>query len=107
MGTRFRRATSLAAVAALALGAAACGDDDESKNEGGKVDTGSEQPATLQLTVTEQGKKATLKAPATVKSGVIKVSLKNEGKKVHEAQIVRVTGGQSGEEVVKAVSSEE
>jgi plastocyanin len=100
-----RRATALAAVAALALGAAACGDD-EPDDEGGKVDTGSEEPPTLQFTVTEQGKTATLKAPAEAKSGVVKISLKNEGKKVHEAQIVRVTGEQTGAEVLEVIGKE-
>jgi hypothetical protein len=98
-------------VAALALGAAACGDDEDdaadSGNQGGTVETGSEAPATLQFTVTEQGKKATLEAPAEAKSGVTKISLRNEGKRVHEAQIVRVTGGQSADEVLKAVGGEE
>jgi hypothetical protein len=103
MTKTFRKTASLAAVTALALGAAACGEED---NEGGKVDTGSETPETLQLTVTEQGKTATLEAPAEAKSGIVKISLKNQGKKVHEAQIVRVTGGQSAEEVVKAVGGE-
>ncbi|HEX8204651.1 MAG TPA: hypothetical protein VF587_01185 [Solirubrobacteraceae bacterium] len=109
MSTTFRKAASLAAVAALALGAAACGDDDDTGggDDGGKVDTGNAAPPTLQFTVSEQGKKATLTPPTDAKSGVVKISLKNEGKKVHEAQIVRVTGGQSAAEVIKAVGSEE
>jgi len=107
MRTTVRKAVSLAAVAALALGAAACGDEDEPNNEGGQVETGSEAPPTLQFTVTEQGKTATLEAPTDAQSGVVKISLKNEGKSAHEAQIVRVTGGQSADEVVKTLLSEE
>lgn len=106
MGRTYRKATALAAVAALALGAAACGDD-EPDNEGGKVDTGSADPPTLQFTVAEQGKKATLKGPAEAKSGVTKISLRNQGKKPHEAQIVRIEGDQSSEEVIETLLSDD
>ena len=101
------RTAALAAVAALALGAAACGDEDEPNNEGGKVETGTEEPPTLQFTVTEQGKKATLEGPAEAKSGVTKISLRNQGKKPHEAQIVRVEGNHTAQEVLETVTGED
>lgn len=105
MRSRARRATALAAVAALALGATACGDD-EPDNEGGKVDTGSDAPATLEISATQQGKKATLQVPAEAKSGVTKITFTNQGRKPSEAQIVRVEGNHTGDEVLKVVTGE-
>jgi hypothetical protein len=106
MNRTITRTAALAALTALALGAAACGDD-EPDNEGGRVETGSEAPHVLSFTVTEQGKKTTLTPPTDAKSGVAKISLKNQGKKPHEAQIVRIEGDQTAEEVLKVIMSDD
>ena len=106
MGNMARKATALAATAALALGAAACGDDDKPDNQGGTVETGSEAPATLEFSATQQGKKSTLEVPTDAKSGVVKITFRNDGKKPAEAQIVRIDGDHTADEVLEVVTAE-
>jgi hypothetical protein len=97
-----RKTAALATVAALAFGAAACGED-EPDNEGGQVETGSEAPAELEISTTQQGKKPQFQVPTDAKSGVTKITFRNGAKKPGEAQIVRVEGDHSPQEFVRVV----
>jgi Copper binding proteins, plastocyanin/azurin family len=78
---------ALACVAALALtvGVAACGDDEEAQE--------------LSFTITE-GK---LSGPSSAETGEAEVTLKNDGEKDGELQLIRVEGDHSAEEVIEAL----
>ncbi len=79
----------------------ACGSDDES-SEGGA----SAGPAKVALKVTETGKKSTVEAPKSLKAGLVEFTFENTGKKPHDAQVVRVDGDRSPEEVAKIIQAE-
>jgi hypothetical protein len=91
----------LAAASALVLGlaVAGCGDDDDD-------DGGSAEPATLEIRATASGERKALEVPETVPAGLVTITLRNEDELPREAQLIRVTGGQSPEEVIEAVTSE-
>lgn len=103
------RATSARALglAPLALAAmlvlAACGDDDDS--EGGE----SSKPQRLAIEITEQGRnKFTVSAPKSVRSGIVEISLRTppgEGT-MHDAQLVRVQGNHTIDEVLRYIAVE-
>ena len=80
---------ALACVAALALtvGVAACGDDEEAQE--------------LSFTITE----AKLSGPSSAETGEAEVTLKNDGEKDGELQLIRVEGDHSAEEVIKALGA--
>lgn len=92
----------IAVLAAVAL--AACGDD-KSKSDSEKPSTSADgaKPATLALSISESGKRATYTAPASAKGGLVEVTLENKGKKPHAAQLIRLLGGHKPAEAVKAV----
>lgn len=96
-----RRATAGLALAALAaaLTVTACGNDD-----GGSE---SLAPAKLAIEVTEQGKdKFRVSAPDSVESGLVDISLTAPaGEATHDAQLVRVEGEHTVDEVVAAVAA--
>jgi len=95
---------SLAALAATGLCLlAACGsEDDEGSTEGG---TGG--PAALEITLNDApGGKSEVVAPRTVEAGLVEVSVTNEGKRPHNAQIVGGDGEQSQAEVSRILQSD-
>ena len=99
-----RRWAAVAAVAAIAaIGVAGCGDDDDEETAGG----GAAEPTVLALEATAQGDRKAIEMPETVQAGAVEIRLTNSDDLPREAQIIRVTGGQSPEEVVEAVSGEE
>ncbi|MDQ4072394.1 MAG: hypothetical protein M3088_05910, partial [Actinomycetota bacterium] len=89
---------ALCASAAAALVAAGCGEEDKSKDEGSAPSA----PKAVALELTGSGKKATMKAPASVGAGLAKVTLKNSSKSEGGVQLVRVEGRHTTEEVGKA-----
>jgi hypothetical protein len=91
----------LAALAAVAL--AACGSSKKNSSSSTSSSSGG-QPTTLSISATEAGKKASYSAPATVKGGLVTVTFKNGGKQPHSAQLVRIDGNHTPQEVVKATS---
>jgi hypothetical protein len=96
-----RRFLSLLAAFALCLVPAACGDDDSSDSD--SASSGSSEAATLQFTTTEQGKnKVTIEAPKTIEAGAVEVTLRNDGKGPHDAQLIRVDGNRSADDVIGA-----
>lgn len=83
-----------AAAAVVALPSLGCGGDDE---ESAKV-TG-----TLAITVTELSPgKARYSAPRSISAGLTRITLKNEGKEPHKAQLVRIEGNHSIAEARRA-----
>jgi hypothetical protein len=95
------RSTLLVTGAALAAASllAACGSDDKESSDSSK-------PKAVALTLTQSGKKFTMKAPSSVDGGLAKVSLANQGKVLSDAQLVRVEGTHSQAEVLKVVNSD-
>lgn len=96
----------LCVVSALAAGAlvAGCGGDEE--------DTASESPTptptAFAVTASAEGKKKkALEFPSTVKAGLVALTLTNSDSVPRSAQIVRVEGDQTVDEVLKIVNAEE
>ena len=73
--------------------AAGCGSSKKKKKKSSAQTTQS---------ITIERSDAALKAPASVEGGLTEITVKNTGKKPGGAQLVRVTGNQTAEEVGKA-----
>lgn len=68
---------------------------------------GSSSAEPVDLELTESGDKASYSgAPREVPAGLVRVTLKNGGKAPHEAQMVRVDGEHSVQEVLQAIGRE-
>jgi plastocyanin len=102
-----RRITALLSAAALCLVPAACGDDDDSSGGGGSSD--SAEATAVTFTASEAGKdKVSLEGPTTVEAGLVDLTLENSGKGRHDAQLLRIEGDRSADEVISnSVGSEE
>ena len=100
---RARRILTTCCVAAVALLAAGCGtDDDESSSDAAA------KPTTFAINATAEGeKKKALEFPKTVKAGLVTITLTNSDKAPRSAQIIRVTGDQTVDDVLKIVDAEE
>lgn len=98
-----RRFPILIAAAALCLVPAACGSDDDSS------DSGSSEATAVTFETTEPAKgKVAIDGPAEIEAGVVEITLKNTGKGLHDAQILRVEGNRTADEVISSsVDSEE
>ncbi len=89
------------AALALAIPVAGCGDDD-------KEDAAAAKPTTFAITATAEGtKKKALEFPSTVKAGLVTLTLTNSDTVGRSAQIIRVTGDQTVDDVLKVVNAEE
>lgn len=97
---RGRTRSILPAIVAIAAGAliAGCGDD--------KKDSASAKPASFAITATASGKKKAIDFPATVKAGLVTMTLTNTDTGPRSAQIVRVVGDHTVDEVLKIVDAE-
>ena len=63
---------------------------------------GDEDSATkLSVSISEQGKTATFKAPKSAEGGLVDVKLTNDGKQPHGLQFIRYTGGHTMDDVLK------
>lgn len=110
-GPGMKAATAaLAATGALALGA--CGDDED--DGGGGTGGGAAattqapaEPASMSVSLAEQGKKAKFTAPTSLEAGLTELTFTNEGKDPHEAQLVRVDGDQTAEDVLAVIDSDD
>jgi plastocyanin len=85
-----------------ALALAACGSS-KKKSSSSTSSSSSEQPTTLSISASEQGKKASYSAPATVKGGLVTVTFQNNGKVPHSAQLAKIDGNHTPQEVLKAI----
>ncbi len=57
------------------------------------------------MTITEQGKTASLKVPKTATGGLVELSFNNNGKAPHGVQLIRYTGDHTSDDVIKVISS--
>jgi len=100
---RCSRRLVLGTLALVATGAfvAGCGDDEkESASKAAK-------PVAFPITATAQGaKKKALEFPATVKAGLVTMTLTNSDKVPRSAGIVRLVGDHTVDEFRKAVEKE-
>jgi hypothetical protein len=84
---------ALAACAAVVVAAlAACG-------------SSSSKPSKLSLSISEQGKAASFKAPKSAKGGLVDLTFKNSGKAPHGVQFVQYTGNHTAADVLKQIGS--
>jgi uncharacterized cupredoxin-like copper-binding protein len=83
--------------------AAGCGSSSSSKKKKKKGSTTAAQTVTIKATAAGKGLK--YDAPASVKGGLTKLTFTNSGKKPAAAQLIRVEGNQTAEEVQKAGDS--
>jgi hypothetical protein len=79
-----------------ALVLAACGGGNEKK---------ASEATKVALTITDVGKKASYQLPASIKGGLVQLSVTNHGKGPRAAQLVRIEGNHSIQEVLKTVAS--
>ncbi|MDQ3721552.1 MAG: hypothetical protein M3376_00460 [Actinomycetota bacterium] len=92
---------SIIAIAAVAL-VAGCGDDEE------KNTTAAAKPATFAITATAEGKKKkALEFPATVKAGLVTMTLTNSDSVPRSAGIARLVGDHTVDDFLKAVETDE
>lgn len=89
-------------VAALALGA--CGSSKKS-SQSSSGPTGA-SGAMLTVTVTETGKPAKYTVPKSTKGGLTTLTLTNQGKAPHAAQLVRIEGDHTTQEALKIIGSD-
>ena len=98
-----RRWAAVATVAAVAvIGVAGCGDDDDEETAGG----GAAEPTVLALEATAQGERKAIEVPESVQAGAVEIRLTNSDEVPREAQIVRVTGDQTIDQVLEITSEE-
>ena len=104
MMDRCSRRFVLSTIVAVAAGGfvAGCGDDDE--------DAASEaaKPVSFQITATAEGaKQKSLEFPSSIKAGLVTVTLRNDDKAPRSAQLIRVDGDRTVDDVLKIVEAEE
>ena len=97
--SRIARKWLFAAGPLVVLLAAGCGEDDKKSSEASK-------PKTLAITASGAGKDTKVSVPASAEAGVTQISFQNQGKGPQDAQLVRVEGNHTAEDVVKVTSSE-
>lgn len=105
-----RRFPVLLAAAALCLVPAACGsDDDDSSSNGGSASSETSEAAAVTFEISEPAKgRVAIDGPKEIEAGVVEITLKNTGKGRHDAQILRVEGDRTADEVISSsIDSEE
>jgi len=88
---------------ALAGAFAACKSDRPSTDSAGAPAGSSEAAAAAPATVTMTAKDYSFDAPAQIPAGSVTLQLKNEGKEVHQAQLVRLEGGKTAQDLMAAM----
>ena len=105
--TTRRRLTRSIAMLAAAGGAAfviGCGDDDEAAKD---TPAAPAQPARFQIEATAEGRRKALRLPSSVKAGLVEITLKNSDRAPRSAQIVRIDGDHTVDDVLKIVDADE
>ena len=99
---RLTRSIAPLAAAGAAAFVIGCGDDEEKDTSAAPA-----QPASFQIEATAKGRNKALTFPSSVKAGVVELTLKNSDKAPRSAQIVRVEGDRTVDDVLKIVNAEE
>jgi len=81
-----------AAATAAALVATGCGG-------------GGTEATKVSMSISEQGKTASFKAPKTSKGGLVEIDFRNQGKAPHGVQLVRYTGDHTSDDVIKVLAA--
>ena len=105
MTDRCSRRLVLTTIVAMAAGAfvAGCGDDDEDS-----ASSDAAKPISFPITATAEGaKQKALEFPSSIKAGLVNITLRNEDKSPRSAQIIRVEGDHTVDDVLKIVEAEE
>ena len=93
--------STVVVLAAAAL-VAGCGDDDEEQ-----ATSKAATPVKFTIHATAQGAKKALEFPPSIKTGLVQMTLRNKDTGPRSAQIVRVEGDHTVEDVLKVVNTEE
>jgi hypothetical protein len=80
-------------LAAAALPLAACGSKKSTK------------PTNVAIRISEAGKSAKFTVPSTLKGGLVRLTVTNDGKAPHSAQLILFQGNHTRQEVLKALAS--
>jgi len=105
MRDRCSRRFVLSTIVALTAGAfvAGCGDDDEDS-----ASSEAAKPISFQITATAEGaKQKSLEFPSSIKAGLVDITLRNEDTAPRSAQIIRVEGDHTVDDVLKIIDAEE
>ena len=89
---------ALAVAAVLAVGVAGCGGDDGEESSG----SAEAEPSKIELTLTGTDKKAEMTGPDSVAGGLVEITFTSELEGEHAAQLIRVDGDRTAEEIEKA-----
>lgn len=96
---------SIATLAIAATGLAACGSDDSS-SENTTAAAAAAKPTVLSVVTSDAGsKRFSMEAPASIRGGLVTLRFKNDSKVSHEAQLVRVDGQHTSEELLDAIDT--
>lgn len=87
----FRLALCLAVAVTTAIGFVACGSEEETQS--------------LTFTISGEGKGAKLSGPSSADTGLAEITLKNESDRDGEAQLIRVDGDHTPEEVTEGLKA--
>lgn len=98
-----RRATATLIVLGMAAGATGCGDDDEPARDAAAP----VEAAGFVIEATAEGKsRKALRFPATVKAGLVKMTLENADAGQRSAQLMRILGDHDANDVLKIFTDE-
>ena len=72
---------------------------------GGKSKKKAAQAAKVSITISEAGKSAKYSMPATIKGGLVDLTVTNSGKAPHGAQLIRLEGNHTPAEALKTITN--
>ena len=100
---RTRRVVTCVAMVSAGAVATGCGGDDDAAK-----DAAAAKPASFVIEATAEGKKKkALEFPATVKAGLVTMTLKNADTGQRSAQLLRVLGDHTTEDVMQVIASDD
>lgn len=95
----------LGAAVALAAAIAGCKSDRPSAESAGASVNSADSPKAAPATVTMTAKDFAFDAPAQIPGGAVTLQIRNSGKEVHQAQLVRLEGGKTGQDLIAAMKT--
>lgn len=95
----------LGAAVALAAAIAGCKSDRPSPESAGASANSAESPKAAPATVTMTARDFAFDAPAQIPGGAVTLQIRNSGKEVHQAQLVRLEGGKTGQDLIAAMKT--